>query len=325
MAKTIEDFRAEYGVRLNTLSEVTGIPAEDLTSSEKLLPVPSQTAQIIIEKYNLPPYYFTGEPSAVSAEGKIPNTLDKFVVPSFVWMLLTSVIITFPAFIIKMIITVTSVISSAAYINVSPTFTESVNKAISLFNIFWTVAVIIVSCNIFAKWLEKKYGFSADKRKFKYLYWIIPSGMTGTVSYVLNNIFYNETILSAKMALTLLCSLIGEICAVVFLALMLKAVSSYEEKDRKLLKFFYIFCGANMVLHAALSVLFDIIHNTFPANCVSSVIYALIMAALVLGLVKDEKAIFSKKACYTVLPLAYLIVPKAISLIEKLYFLITLS
>ncbi len=325
MAKTIENFRAEYGVRLDTLSEVTGISAEVLASSERLLPVPSQTAQIIIEKYNLPPNYFTGEPSAVSAEGKIPNTLDKFILPSIVWTFVTSIIATLPASISMTIITVTSLICRAADINVSPTFTESVNKAISLFSIFWTVAVIIVSCNIFAKWLENRRGFSADKQKFKYLYWIIPGGMTGTVSYVLNNIFYNETILSAKMALTLLCSLIGEICAIVFLALMLKAVSSYEEKDRKLLKFFYIFCGANMVLHAALSVLFDIIHNTFPANCVSSVIYACIMAVLVLGLVKDEKAIFSKKACYTVLPLAYLIVPKVISLIEKLYFLIMLS
>lgn len=319
MAKTIEDFRAEYGVRLDTLSEVTGIPAEDLTSSEKLLPVPSQTAQIIIEKYNLPPYYFTGEPSAVSAEGKIPNTLDKFVVPSFVWMLLTSVIITFSAFIIKMIITVTSVISSAADINVSPTFTESVNKAISLFNIFWTVAVIIVSCNIFAKWLEKKYGFSADKRKFKYLYWIIPSGMTGTVSYVLNNIFYNETILSAKMALTLLCSLIGEICAIVFLALMLKAVSSYEEKDRKLLNFFYIFCGANVILCTALSLLFRVIHGTLSPMFIFTVIKACVMAVMAAGLVTAEKKNSNEKVYFIYLPIAYIIIPNVIDLITKLF------
>lgn len=321
MAKTIENFRAEYGVRLDALSEVTGIPAEDLKSSEKLLPVPSQTAQIIIEKYNLPPYYFDGISSAVSAGEKALDTVGIFVVPSFIWTFVTSIIIIFPAFISMVIITVTPIISRVANVNAAAV-TVGVNKVISLFSTFWIVAVTVISCNIFAKWLEKNFGFSADKRKFKYLYWIIPGGMTGTVSYVLNNIFYNETILSAKTWLGLACSLIGEICIIVFLAMMLKAVSSYEEKDRKLLKFFYIFCGVNMVLHAALSVMFDIIHNTFPVNCISSVIYACIMAVLVLGLVKDEKAIFSKKACYTVLPLAYIIVPKAISLIKELYFLI---
>lgn len=318
MAKTIENFRAEYGVRLDTLSEVTGISAEVLASSERILPVPSQIAQIIIEKYNLPPYYFTGISPAVSLEEKIPYTLDKFIVPSIVWSLVTSFVISLPSFIGSLIITVTTVISRVANFD-AVTVQTGISNAASLFSRIWAVAVIIISCNLFSKWIEKKFGFSADKRRFKYLYWIIPGGMTGTVSYILNNIFYNETILSAKTWLALLCSFVGDVCTVVFLALMLKAVSSYGEKDRQLLNFFYIFCGANMVLRAALSVLFDIIHGTFPVNCISNVIIACIIALLSAELVRGEKAVFGKKVCFTVLPLAYVIVPKTIGLIKVLF------
>lgn len=318
MAKTIENFRAEYGVRLDALSEVTGISAEDLANSEKLLPVPPQTAQIIIEKYNLPPYYFTGIALAVSSEEKMPNTFNNFIVPSIVWTLVTSFVISLPSFIGSLMITVTTVISRAADFD-AVTVQTGINNVVLPFSRIWAVAVIIISCGLFSKWLEKKFGFSADKRRFKYLYWIIPSGMTGTVSYILNNIFYNETILSAKTWLALLCSFVGDVCTVVLLALMLKAVSSYGEKDRKLLNFFYMFCGANMVLHAALSVLFDIIHGTFPANCISPVIIACIAALLSAELVKGEKAVFGKKVCFTVLPLAYVIVPRAISLIKVLF------
>lgn len=321
MAKTIENFRAEYGVRLDTLSEVTGISAEDLANSEKLLPVPSQIAQIIIEKYNLPPYYFTGISPAVSSEEKLPYKLDKFIVPSIVWTLVTSCVISLPSFIGSMIITLTIVMNRMADFNAA-TVQTGVNNAVALFSRIWSVAVIIISCHLFSKWLEKKFGFSADKCRFKYLYWIIPVGMTGTVTYILSHIFYNETILSAKTALAFLCSFVGEVCAVVLLALMLKAVSAYSEKDRQLLNFFYIFCGANTVLQAGLSVLFDIIHGTFPVNCISSVIVACIIALLSAELVKGEKAIFSKKICFTVLPLAYVIVPNIIGLIKVLFDLL---
>lgn len=318
MAKTIENFRAEYGVRLDTLSEVTGIQTEVLASSERILPAPPQIAQIIIEKYNLPPYYFTGISQAVSSEEKMPYTLDKFIVPSFVWTLITSLAISLPSSISLLIINVTNVISRAADFSAVAVL-AGINNAVSMFSRIWTVAVIIISCSLFSKWLEKKFGFSADKRRFKYLYWIIPGGMTGTVGYILNNIFYNETILSARMALALFCSLVGEVCSVVFLALVLKAVSSYGEKDRQLLNFFYIFCGANTVLHAGLSILFGIIHGTFPVNCISPVIEACIIALLSAELVREEKAIFDKKVRFTVLPLAYVIVPQAIGLIKVLF------
>lgn len=319
MAKTIENFRAEYGVRLDTLSEVTGIETQVLASSERLLPVPSQIAQIIIEKYNLPPYYFTGASSSVSAEEKIPNTLDKFVVPSIVWNFATSFIATLPASISMTIITITSVMSRAANINISTAFTEGLNKAISLLGIFWTVAVIIISCNIFAKWLENKRGFSADKQKFKYLYWIIPSGMTGTVSYILNNIFYNETVMSAKMALSLLCSFVGMACVIVLLAFMLKAISVNHEKDKKMLNFFYIFCGANVVLHTVLSLLFQVIHGTLSPMFIFTVIKACVMAVMAAGLLNSEKKNSNEKVYFIYLPIAYIIIPNVIDLITKLF------
>lgn len=321
MAKTIENFRAEYGVRLDTLSEVTGIQAEVLASSENILPAPPQIAQIIIEKYNLSPYYFTGISPTVSSEEKMPYTLDKFIVPSFIWTLITSFVISLPSFINSLIITITTVIRSISRVaDFSAVAVQAgISNAVSLFSRIWAVAVIIISCSLFSKWLEKKFGFSSDKSRFKYLYWIIPGGMTGTVSYILNNIFYNETILSARVALALSCSLVGEVCSVVFLALMLKAVSSYGEKDRQLLNFFYIFCGANTVLHAGLSILFGIIHGTFPVNCIIPVIEACIIALLSAELVRGEKAIFDKKVRFTVLPLAYVIVPQAIGLIKVLF------
>lgn len=318
MAKTIENFRAEYGVRLDTLSEVTGIQTEVLASSERLLPAPSQITQIIIEKYNLPPYYFTGAPSSVSAEEKTPNTLNNFLVPSIVWPFLTAFIGTLPSFINSLIITITPIISRAANINISAAFTEGVNEVISLLSIFWSVAVIIVSCNIFAKWLENKRGFSADKQNFKYLYWFIPSGMTGTVSYIIDNIFYNETVLSAKMALASICSLVGAACIITFLAFMLKAISVNSEKDRKMLKFFYIFCCANVVLRTVLSLVFSVIHGTLSPMFIFTVIKACVMAVMVAGFINCEKKNLNEKVYFIYLPIAYIIIPNVSSLITEL-------
>lgn len=317
MAITIENFRAEYGVRLDTLAEVTGISAETLASCESVLPVPPQIAQIIIEKYNLPPYYFTGVSLMAGSEEKVPYKLDKFIVPSFVWLLATSLIASLPSFIGSMMISLSTVISLADRHDIAINAVV-IGNVVSLISAIWGAMVIIISCNFFSKWLEKKFGFSADKRNFKYLYWIIPCGMTGIITYILNNILYNEYILSVKMALTLICSLIGEILIVVLMALMLKAVSYYGEKDRRLLKFFYIFFGANAVLKALVAVMFDIIHGTFPVNSISIAITALIAVLLAVCLVKKEKSPLDKTAQFTVLPLAYVIIPNVVSLVRTI-------
>lgn len=316
MANTIENFRAEYGIRLDTLSEVTGISEETLASCESALPVPPQIAQIIIEKYNLPQYYFT----ELSAEEKIdnaPKTWKSFIVPSIVWLLATSFIAGLPSLLGSWLISLSTMIGGASHHDIAIN-SNSISLFVSLFNTVFYVAVIIISCNFFSKWLEKKFGFSADKRNFRYLYWIIPCGMTGIITYILNNIFYNEYILSVRMVLTLICSLIGEVLIVVLMALMLKAVSSYGEKDRQLLKFFYIFFGANAVLKALVSVLFDIIHGTFPVNSISLAITALIAVLLAVCLAKEEKSPFDKTARFLALSLAYIIVPNVISLIKTL-------
>lgn len=316
MANTIENFRAEYGVRLDTLSEVTGIPAETLASCESALPVPPQIAQIIIEKYNLPQYYFT----ELSAEEKIdnaPKTWKNFIVPSIVWTLATSFIAGLPSLFGSWLISLSTMIGGASHHDIAIN-SNSISLLVSLFNTVFYVAVIIFSCNFFSKWIEKKFGFSADKRKFKYLYWIVPIGMTGTVYYIISNIFYNDFIISARGVLIFLCSVVGEIIGFVLLAFMLNAVFSYDEKDRRLLKFFYLFFGANAVLKALIAVLFDIIHGTFPVNSISLAITALIAVLLAVCLVKEEKSPLDKTAQFTVLPLAYVIIPNVVSLVKTI-------
>lgn len=320
MANTIENFRAEYGVRLDTLSEVTGISAETLASFESVLPVPPQIAQIIIEKYNLPQYYFT----ELSAEEKIdnaPKTWKSFIVPSIVWTLATSFIAGLPSLLGSWLISLSTMIGGVFHHDIAIN-SNNISLFVSLFNTVFYVAVIIFSCNFFSKWLEKKFGFSADERKFKYLYWIVPIGMTGTVYYIISNIFYNDSIISVRVALMFLCSVVGEIIGFVLLAFMLNAVFSYGEKDRRLLKFFYIFFGANAVLKALIAVLFDIIHGTFPSNCYSFVIKAIIALLLAVCLVvfsKNEKSPPKKTVLFTVLPLAYIIIPETISFIRILF------
>ncbi len=316
MANTIEKFRAEYGIRLDTLAQVTGISEETLAGCENVLPVPPQIAQIIIEKYNLPQYYFT-ELSAEERIDNAPKTWKNFIVPSFVWLLATSVIMSLPSFVGSMMISLSTVISRSAYLS-NAAVHSGVTTWISLFNIVWSVAVIIFSCNFFSKWIEKKFGFSADKRKFKYLYWIVPIGMTGTVYYIISNIFYNDSIISVRGALMFLCSVVGEIIGFVLLAFMLNAVLSYGEKDRRLLKFFYIFFGANAALKALVAVLFDIIHGVFPINCYSIVIKAIIAVLLAVYLAKEEKSPLDKTTRFTALPLACIIVPNVVGLIKTL-------
>lgn len=320
MANTIENFRAEYGIRLDTLAEVTGISAETLAGCENVLPVPPQIAQIIIEKYNLPQYYFT-ELSTDEKIDNVPKTWKSFIVPSIVWILATSFIAGLPLLLGSWLISLSTVIGGASHHDFAIN-SNSISLFVSLFNTVFRAAVIIFSCNFFSKWIEKKFGFSQDKRKFKYLYWIIPIGMTGTVYYIISNIFYNDFIISARGVLIFLCSVVGEIIGFVLLAFMLNAVFSYGEKDRRLLKFFYIFFGANAVLKALAAVLFDIIHGVFPSNCYSIAVTALIAVLLAVCLVvfsKNENTPLKKTVLFTVLPLAYIIIPEAISFIRLLF------
>lgn len=310
MARTIMDFRAEYGVRLDTLAETTGISKETLANCERLLPAPAEITQIIIEKYNLPLYYFTGIPSAVNVAEKSPDTADKFILPALVWILLTDIVASAPIFIGSVIF----LMMSAA--DISPATLIIVNRSVSGVSLIWRIAVIIISCNIFAKILREKYGFSDDKQKFKYLYWVIPAGVTGVVSLLLSNIFYNSPVIGPFISV---CSLIGAICTVALLAFMLKAVSVNGEKDRLMLKLFYVICGANAILCALISLIFGIIHGTLSLSFISTAVSAVIMAATAAALTAGEKIIPDENVRFTYLPLAYLVIPCAISLIVTLF------
>lgn len=299
-AKTISQFRAEYGIRLTELSEKTGISEECLKNIDNVMPAPYDAEQIIIEKYNLPQDYFSGD--------VIIKRVKDFGSFLFVSVILYFIYI-FAASLPKNIIT--SVMSSIFKAPVEVT---------SVIALIYNAAAVIICYMLFAKYLGKKYGFSADKNKYMFLYYLVPNGMLSAIAMIpefANTVMKSEVDDNALLAIIIngVCSFIIGVGTVFLLAKMLKSISDGDEKGNKTLKIFYIVYGINAAVVMIFMIIFSIAKGEF---FMSNVAYSAAALAISIGLItkKHEEGETAEKVFCYILPIASILVAPIMSVLD---------
>lgn len=303
-AKSISQFRAEYGIRLTELSEKTGISEQMLKNIDNVMPAPYDAEQIIIEKYDLPKDYFTGD--------VIIKRVKDFSAFLFVSVILYFIYI-FAASLPKNIIS--SVMSS---------FFNAHIELTSVIVLIYNAVAVIICYMLFAKYLGKKYGFSSDKNKYMFLYYLVPNGMLGIISMI--SAFAYMVLSSENADTALLTTFINGVCSFVIgvgtvflLAKMLKCISDGDEKGNKTLKIFYIVYGINEAVVMICTLIFAIVQGEFNLMFIlSNVTYFAATLAISIGLItkKYEKGETAERVFCYILPIASILISPAMAVLD---------
>ena len=154
MAKrTIEDFRAQYGVWQNELAEKLGIEQTELEAAEQAETAPEELAEKIIRLYSLPGDYFTFDPSARELRFTPKRPFLYFAGICIVWYVALSfllALIRFPHMIISVL------------------HPESQSVLFDLLTEFCSRAVYIFSGIYLTSFIIKKTSYSPSIRKYDY-------------------------------------------------------------------------------------------------------------------------------------------------------------
>ena len=196
MAKTLIDFRAEKGLYLKDVAEKTGIPEEELLAVEQSGTVPEELGQRIITQYALPIDYFA-EPIKIQVNSvkKAPeNSTRYFFVVALVWGLITSAVVSIPAYISAITISIFSAASAFGGYE-TPAFLYS--TPFNLINSYFPIIASIVSGIFLAKFILKNTNYSGDIKKYQFLYPVLPDATIIFLSMGLGLIY--ETIISKML------------------------------------------------------------------------------------------------------------------------------
>lgn len=304
-AKSISQFRAEYGIRLTELSENTGISEQRLKNIDNVMPAPYDEEQIIIEKYDLPEDYFTGDVII-----KRVRDFNAFLFVAVIWYFIFIV-----AAVLPKIIIISSVI-----LNFFNTYIELASVIALIYN----AAAVIICYMLFAKYLGKKYGFSADKNKYMFLYYLVPNGMLSAIAMIpeiANTVLKSENSDTAMLAAVInsVYSFIIGIGAVFLLAKMLKCISDGDEKGNKTLKIFYIVYGINEAVVMIFTLISAIVQREFNLIYIlSNVTYFAATLAISIGLITkkyEEGETAERVFCY-ILPIASILISPIMSVLD---------
>lgn len=303
-AKSISQFRAEYGIRLTELSENTGISEQRLKNIDNVVPAPYDEEQIIIEKYDLPEDYFTGDVII-----KRVKDFNAFLFVSVIWYFIFIFVTALP----RNIITSVTVNLFNAHIELA-----------SVIALFYNAAAVIICYMLFAKYLGKKYGFSADKNKYMFLYYLVPNGMLGIISMI--SAFAYTTLSSENANTALLTTFINGVCSfaigvgsVFLLAKMLKCISDGDEKGNKTLKIFYIVYGINEAVVMICTIIFAIVQGESDLMFfLSNVTYFAAILAISIGLItkKYEDGETAERVFCYILPIASILISPMMTVLD---------
>lgn len=303
-AKSISRFRAEYSIKLAELSEKTGISEQELKNIDNVMPVPNDVGQIIIEKYALPKDYFTGDIVIKRA-----RDFNAFLLVSVIWYF----IIIIAAFLPKSIMTMIAL----NFFNTDIELTTAIGL---IYNAF----AVIICCILLAKYLGKKYGFSADKNKYMFLYYLVPSGMLSAITMIPEFIYTSlhsenaDTAMLGAIMNTVYSFIIG-VGTVFLLAKMLKCISDGDEKENKILKIFYIIYGMNTVVEMIFTVIYTILQGEFNLIYILlNAVYFAAVLAISIGLITkryDESKTAERVFCY-ILPISSLLISPIMSILD---------
>lgn len=303
-AKSISQFRAEYGIRLTELSENTGISEQRLKNIDNVMPAPYDEEQIIIEKYDLPEDYFTGDVII-----KRVRDFNAFLFVSVIWYFIFIVATDLPR----------SIITS-----VTVNFFNTYIELASVIALIYNAAAVIICYMLFAKYLGKKYGFSADKNKYMFLYYLVPNGMLSAIAMIpeiANTVLKSEnsdTAMVASVINSVYSFMIG-VGAVFLLAKMLKCISDGDEKGNKTLKIFYIVYGINEAVVMIFTLISAIVQREFNLIYIlSNVTYFAVTLAISIGLITkkyEEGETAERVFCY-ILPIASILISPTMSVLD---------
>lgn len=303
-AKSISRFRAEYGIKLAELSEKTGISEQELKNIDNVMPVPYDTEQIIIEKYALPDDYFTGDVIIKREKG-----FNAFLLVSVIWYF---------------IIIITAFLPKSIMLSVGLNFFNTNIELINAIGLIYNAFAVIICCILFTKYLGKKYGFSAEKNKYMFLYYLVPNGMLSAITMISESVYTSlrsENVKNAMLGALInsVFSFIVGVGTVFLLAQMLKCICDGDEKGNKILKIFYIVYGINAAVEIIFTVIYTVLHGEYNLTYifVNAVYYAATLAIAVGLFTKrcDESETAEKVFCY-ILPIFSLLISPVMSVLD---------
>lgn len=302
-AKSISRFRAEYGIKLAELSEKTGISEQELKNIDNVMPVPYDAEQIIIEKYDLPKDYFTGDVIIKREKG-----FNAFLLVSVIWYF---------------IIIITAFLPKSIMLSVGLNFFNTDIELINAIGLIYNAFAVIIYCILFAKYLGKKYGFSAEKNKYMFLYYLVPNGMLSAITMIPESVYTSlrsENVENAMLGTLVnsVFSFVVGVGTVFLLAKMLKCISDGDEKGNKTLKIFYIVYGINAAVEIIFTVIYTVLQGEYNLTyiLVNAVYYAaaLVIAVGLFSKRYDESETAERVFCY-ILPISSLLISPIISIL----------
>lgn len=302
--KSISRFRAEYGIKLAELSEKTGISEQELKNIDNVMPVPYDAEQIIIEKYALPNDYFTGDVIIKREKG-----FNAFLLVSVVWYF---------------VIIITAFLPKNIMLSVGLNFFNANIELVNAIGLIYNAVAVIICCILFTKYLGKKYGFSADKNKYMFLYYLVPNGMLSVITMISEAVYTSQhsedtqnAILGALMNSVF--SFIAGVGSIFLLAKMLKCICDSDEKGNKTLKAFYIVYGINAVIGIIFTVIYTVLQGEFDLTYIlANTVYYAAALAIAVGLFtkKCDESETAEKVFCCILPIFFLFISPVMSVVN---------
>lgn len=311
--RTLADFRAEHNVWRKDLACLLSISEAELAQLEEEKEVPADIAQKIIDAYRLPADYFTVDPDALAAAQRAAAAQSARITPEkpipylmkvgFVWMLLVMLVQT--------AITMPFSFLSAAGAGIAQFLDVVYDIA--------TAAIMLSSGIPLSRYIIKNTTFRGRIADFALLYAFVPTAAISWISMPFSVCATEAGVLSSWGFTYMLVGLPALVLELVFLAFFLKsAAEADDEKGRRNMTILLAVCMGGKVLYY---ILWAVLGNFSAytalgwANFVIRfVLFAAIIYGAAFGIYKQPKL---KKLWLTALPVAYYVIPEALSIVGK--------
>lgn len=310
--RTLADFRAEHNVWRKDLAGLLSISEAELARLEEEKEVPADIAQKIIDAYRLPADYFTVDPDALAAAQRAAAAQSARITPEkpipylmkvgFVWMLLVMLVQT--------AITMPFSFLSAAGAGIAQ-FLDVVYDIV-------TAAIMLSSGIPLSRYIIKNTTFRGRIADFALLYAFVPNA-TGWILLPLAVRATDAGILSVRNLAYMAAGLPILVLHLVFLAFFLKAAAEADtEKGHKAMTILLAVCLGSQVLYCILYAALGRCAGYTPLEWIDFgfqlLVFALVCYGAAFGIYKQPKL---KKLWLTALPIAYCVIPEALSIVGK--------
>lgn len=291
MAKrTIEDFRAEYGVWQNELAERLGIEQAQLEAAEQAETAPEELAEKIIRLYSLPGDYFTFDPSARELRFTPKRPFLYFAGVCVVWFAALNFIlalISFPNIIISVL------------------HPESQSVLLDLLTEFCSTAVYIFSGIYLTSFIIKKTSYSPSIRKYDYFIPCLSVFLLQAVVVLTPAVRTDDGNIILYSLATLPFELLSVLCCALFLYFFLTATG---KKQKTGLYIIFALPTASYLIYFVSLFFYETPVHTFISCAATLFLLILQIPVLILSLKKESKLL---NAAAAALPALSILTPAA--------------